>query len=207
MSGAEPPPFVSRAAQKLEFALAAFELDVAGLVCADLGCNVGGFTDCLVRRGAERVFAVDTAYGMLHWRLRGHPRVVARERTNALHCTPPEPCGLVTIDLGWTRQRHAIPAALRWLAPSPEARIVTLVKPHYEVEDRSRLVRGALSPADAERVLEQVVAGFPALGAEPLAIARSPIAGAKSARRGRGEGNREYLVLVRPKGPPDRSGT
>jgi predicted rRNA methylase YqxC with S4 and FtsJ domains len=110
------------------------------------------------------------------------------------------------MDLGWTRQKHAIPAALRWLAPPPDGRIVSLVKPHYELDEaskRTQLVRGVLSAADAEAVLVQVVEGFPALGAEVLAIARSPIGGAKSAKRSRGEGNREYLVLVRHYGPSD----
>jgi predicted rRNA methylase YqxC with S4 and FtsJ domains len=111
------------------------------------------------------------------------------------------------MDLGWTRQRHAMPAALRWLAPG--GRIVSLIKPHYELDEpakRTRLVRGVLSAADAELVLQQVVEGFPALGAEVLAIARSPIGGAKSARRSRGEGNREYLALVRRISASDRSG-
>jgi 23S rRNA (cytidine1920-2'-O)/16S rRNA (cytidine1409-2'-O)-methyltransferase len=207
MGSSAETSFVSRAGVKLQFGLDAFELDVTGLLCADLGCNVGGFTDCLLRRGAARVYAVDTGYGVLHYRLRGDPRVVVMERSNMLHCPVPAPCDLVAMDLGWTRQRHAMPAALRWLAPG--GRIVSLIKPHYELDEpakRTRLVRGVLSAADAELVLQQVVEGFPALGAEVLAIARSPIGGAKSARRSRGEGNREYLALVRRISASDRSG-
>ena len=199
--------FVSRAGVKLQFGLDAFELDVTGLLCADLGCNVGGFTDCLLQRGAARVYAVDTGYGVLHYRLRCDPRVVVMERSNVLHCPVPAPCDLVAVDLGWTRQRHAIPAALRWLAPHPDGRIVSLIKPHYELDEPdkgTRLVRGVLSAADAEEVLQQVVEGFPSVGAEVLAIARSPIGGAKSAKRSRGEGNREYLALVRRYSPSSK---
>jgi len=82
--------FVSRAGHKLEAALVAFNIDATGRVCADLGANVGGFTDCLLRYGAARVYAVDTAYGILAWNLRKDPRVVVRDRTNALHVRLPE---------------------------------------------------------------------------------------------------------------------
>lgn len=164
-----PDPFVSRGGLKLAAALDAFGLDPRGLRCADLGCNVGGFTDCLLQRGAAHVFAVDTSYGTLAWKLRNDPRVTVLERRNALHLDPRSAldaaasdagnhaCDLVVIDLGWTRQRLALPAAIRWLrVPRPDAddraddraedrlagcspsprpaapRIITLIKPHYE---------------------------------------------------------------------------
>ena len=105
-------PFVSRAGAKLDHALDAFGFEVSGLRCADFGCNVGGFTDCLLQRGAERVVAIDTGYGVLAWKLRNDDRVEVRERTNALHADPPdEPLDLVVIDLAWTPQRLALPAA------------------------------------------------------------------------------------------------
>ena len=111
-----PAKFVSRAGLKVDHALRMFELDVTGFVCADFGCNVGGFTDCLLQRGAAKVFAIDTGYGVLDWNLRNDPRVVVMERTNALHAAKPQAAiDLIVIDLGWTKQRHAIPAALRWL--------------------------------------------------------------------------------------------
>ena len=100
-----------RAGQKLEHALVRFAIDVNGLVCADLGCSTGGFTDCLLQRGAAKVFAVDTGYGVLDWKLRKDPRVVVMERTNAMHVQLPEPANLVTIDVAWTRQQHILPAA------------------------------------------------------------------------------------------------
>jgi 23S rRNA (cytidine1920-2'-O)/16S rRNA (cytidine1409-2'-O)-methyltransferase len=102
-------PFVSRAGLKLDHALTAFAVDVTGLVCADLGCNAGGFTDCLLQRGAAKVYAVDTGYGALDWKLRKDPRVVVMERTNAMHVTLPEPVGFVCIDVAWTRQRRILP--------------------------------------------------------------------------------------------------
>lgn len=196
--GADETPFVTRAGTKLRAALDAFGLDVHGLTCADLGCHAGGFTDCLLRRGAALVYAVDTGYGVLDYRLRTDPRVVVMERTNALHVEPPEPVDLVTIDLGWTPQRHAIRAALRWLRPG--GRIVSLVKPHYELDEPQRrelLDRGVLAPEHARVVLERVLASFPGLGARVLATVESPITGAKGARRRGGQGNREHLVLAR----------
>ena len=188
-------PFVSRGGLKLAAALEAFALDPAGMTCADFGCNVGGFTDCLLQHGAAKVYAIDTGYGQLAWRLRHDPRVVVLERTNALHAEPHAECDLVTIDLGWTPQRHAVPAALRWLGHDDRARIVTLIKPHYEVRDAGRLRRGrgVLSDADARRVLQDVLAAMPGLGVRVLQHLRSPIRG--GAGKGR-TGNVEYLALL-----------
>jgi 23S rRNA (cytidine1920-2'-O)/16S rRNA (cytidine1409-2'-O)-methyltransferase len=189
--------FVSRAGDKLEHALEEFGLDVRGLVCADFGCNVGGFTDCLLKRGASRVYAVDTGYGTLAYALRSDERVVGMERCNALHAAPPAGgVDLVTIDLGWTPQSLAIPAALRWLRP--EGRLISLVKPHYELspeEKQAQLVRGCLTEDRAEAIFRRAWESLGALGAVGLAWCRSPITGAKSARRS--HGNIEFLVLAR----------
>ena len=109
-------PHVGRGGLKLRHALDVFALDPRSLRCADFGCNIGGFTDCLLQRGASRVFAVDTGYGALAYTLRTDPRVLVMERTNALHADPPPGrVDLVVIDMGWTPQRHCVPAALRWL--------------------------------------------------------------------------------------------
>src|SRR5215467_13590065 len=124
------PRFVSRAGQKLDHALATFSLDVTGFVCADFGANAGGFTDCLLQRGALKVYAIDTGYGALEWKLRKDPRVVVMERTNAMHVDLPEKIGAVTIDVAWTKQRHILPAARRMIAA--DGVCVTLIKPHYE---------------------------------------------------------------------------
>ncbi len=205
--------FVSRAGLKLEHALNEFAFDVTGLVCADFGCNVGGFTDCLLQRGAARVYALDTGYGTLAWKLRSDDRVVVMERTNALHADPAEGgVDLVTIDLAWTPQRHAIPMAAHWLrAASTDAggdamtpAIITLIKPHYELapDEKKTLLRdGALDPADAARVLERVLDTMDDLGATVVAHTKSPLTGRKSSAAHPGRGNVEYLALLTPKNP------
>src|SRR3954465_7155636 len=143
-------PFVSRAGEKLEHALNTFALDVSALTCADLGSNVGGFVDCLLQRGAAKVYAVETGYGVVDWKLRKDPRVVVMERTNAMHVTLPEPVALVTIDVAWTKQRHILPAAKRLLADG--GIVVTLVKPHYEAEP-ALLQKGVLPPERVDEVV------------------------------------------------------
>ena len=184
-----PGHFVSRAGRKLNDALDAFAIDVRGTVCADFGCNVGGFTDCLLRRGAARVYAVDTGYGQLAWRLRNDPRVVVMERTNALHCAVPEPVGLVVIDVAWTPQELAVPAAMRWLGRG--GRIVSLLKPHYELAKLAkRKPRAALSEAKAREVCAEVCRRLGEAGADVRAAAPSEL-------RGKG-GNREFMLLIAP---------
>lgn len=184
------PPWASRAAAKLAAALDAFGIDPAGRVCADLGCSTGGFTDVLLRRGAARVHAVDTGYGVLDWRLRADPRVVVHERTNALHLTLPEACGLVTADVGWTRQEHIVPAALRLLGPDGE--VISLLKPHYEAP-REWLRRGVLPPGQVAEVVAVVLERLAALDPPCIVVATadSPLPGGKG-------GNREVLLHLRP---------
>lgn len=193
----DDPTYVSRAGLKLQAALAAFGVEPAGLTCADLGCSTGGFTDCLLKHGARHVYAVDTAYGELAWTLRQDPRVTVLERSNALHTQPLAPCDLVTVDLGWTPQRLAIPAAGRWLADRADARIITLIKPHYEASDRAMAdpprgqarKRGKLDDAQARQVAEQVMQNLEAMGFTSLAQIPSPIRGGKG-------GNLEVLALL-----------
>lgn len=192
-------PYVGLGGLKLEHGLESFGLDVSGFLCADLGCSTGGFTDCLLQRGAARVIAVDTGYGVLDYRLRVDPRVEVRERTNALHAEPPDGgVDLVVADLSWTRQERFLPIAERWLARAPEARILTLVKPHYEIEgeEASFLVKGVLPDDVATRVQQRLLSTVPDLGFEVLGSTPSPIRGGGS-RSGK-KGNVEYLVLLRP---------
>jgi 23S rRNA (cytidine1920-2'-O)/16S rRNA (cytidine1409-2'-O)-methyltransferase len=181
--------FVSRAGEKLDHALDAFALDVAGFVCADFGSNTGGFTDCLLQRGATKVYAIDTGYGVLEWKLRKDPRVITMERTNAMHVQLPETVDLVTIDVAWTKQRNILPAARRAMKDS--GRVVTLIKPHYE-SDPALLHRGVL-PADAVAgVVDAVRTDIAGAGFELDRTVTSPILGAK--------GNIEVLALLRPQG-------
>lgn len=195
--GPEPPcPYVGRGGLKLKHALDTFGIDANGLTCADLGCNVGGFTDCLLQAGAGHVTAVDTGYGTLAYKLRIDPRVTVMERTNALHATPPEEgVDLVVVDMAWTPQKHCVPAALKWLKAG--GRIVSLVKPHYEAKGlglEDRLIDGVLSEADAELVNQRVIDSLPAMGVRVIGVTRSPIVG--GAKKGNARGNVEYLALV-----------
>jgi len=167
------------------------------MVCADFGANVGGFTDCLLQRKAEKVYAVDTGYGELAWTLRNDPRVVVMERTNALHCEPPELVNLVTIDMAWTPQVLAVPAAGKWLAPG--GRIISLLKTHYErtkLPNAPRAAKGRckrlanLSPEQAVDVCVHVCQQLALHGYRVANVIPSPI-------QGKG-GGQEYLMLVLP---------
>jgi 23S rRNA (cytidine1920-2'-O)/16S rRNA (cytidine1409-2'-O)-methyltransferase len=184
-----PSRFVSRAGQKLDFALSEFGIDVAGKVCADLGCSTGGFVDCLLQRGAARVYAVDTGYGVLDWKLRNDGRVIVMERTNAMHVELAEAVQVVTIDVSWTRQRNILPAARRLLAPGGV--IVSLVKPHYEA-DPGLLRDGILGDQFLEEVATGVRADAQRTGLQWVQSVPSPL-------KGRG-GNSEILVLLRDGG-------
>ncbi len=187
--------YVSRGGVKLAGALDAFGVDPEGLVCADLGASTGGFTDCLLQRGAAKVYAVDVGYGQLAWKLRQDPRVVVLERTNVRHLEGlPEPAALVVGDLSFISLKLVLPAIARLCAPG--AQLVLLVKPQFEVGreqvGRRGLVRDADARAAAVRaVLEEATAqGFEALG-----DVESPIKGQKS-------GNTEHLVWLRSPGAP-----
>ncbi len=180
-------PYVSRAGLKLEAALRAFQLEVNGWTCADFGSHTGGFVDCLLQHGAARVFAVDPSYGVLDYRLRRDPRVVVFERTNALRFVAPEPCDLVTIDVGWTAQRLILPAARRCL--KPDGRVLTLVKPQYEARPEE-LRAGVLPDESRAAVLATCRTDVRTLGWQILAELESPI-------RGHG-GNTEFVWLLMP---------
>jgi 23S rRNA (cytidine1920-2'-O)/16S rRNA (cytidine1409-2'-O)-methyltransferase len=179
--------FVSRAGQKLDHALTTFEINVTGRACADLGSNVGGFVDCLLQRGAAKVYAVDTGYGALDWKLRKDARVVVMERTNAMHVALPEVVSLVTVDVAWTKQRLILPAARRLLTDDGD--VVTLIKPHYEAEP-AMLRKGVLPEENLDAVVEKVKYDIAQTGFELRRTVRSPIKGTG--------GNVELLAWLRP---------
>ncbi|MEM8835773.1 MAG: SAM-dependent methyltransferase [Planctomycetota bacterium] len=190
--------FVGRAGHKLDHAIEAFGLELSGSVCADFGCHTGGFTDCLLQRGASRVYAIDTAYGILDYTLRIDERVVVMERSNAMHAEPPPdgPVDLVSLDVGWTPQQKALPNALRWL--KPDGVILSLIKPHYEAKAMKRdelLHNGILVPEDAERVRDEVLSMVPELGVRCDGCVTSPLLGGKT--RGNKTGNVEFVALLR----------
>ena len=109
------PRFVSRGGEKLDAALEAFAIDVKGLVCADVGASTGGFTDCMLQRGAEKVYAIDVGKGILHWKLRNYARVIVMEETNARHVESlPEKVSFVTVDASFISLKILLPVVKKW---------------------------------------------------------------------------------------------
>lgn len=182
--------FVGRGGEKLDWALTRFGVDPAGKTCCDLGSNVGGFVDCLLQRGAVKVYSVDTSYGFLAWTLRNDPRVVVMERTNALHVELPEPVDLITTDVGWTKQEKVLPHALTLL--KPDGIIVSLLKPQYEADKRD-IVKGLVKDAALPGILEHVTAVARAAGELLQEPALSPFKG------GKGKNPEFYFVVARKK--------
>lgn len=180
-----PGSFVSRGGDKLEAALRHFQLDVSGRLAADLGSHVGGFVECLLRHGARKIYSVDTAYGILAWKLRKDPRVEVLERTNAMHVILPERVDLVTIDVGWTKQAKVLPNVVAMLAPSGQ--VMTLIKPHYEAAGEL-LHDGVLPEEKVAFVVETVTRDLASAGWVLGGIVDSPL-------RGHG-GNREVFAAL-----------
>jgi 23S rRNA (cytidine1920-2'-O)/16S rRNA (cytidine1409-2'-O)-methyltransferase len=184
-------PFVSRAGRKLEAALDHFGVDPAGLVCLDVGASTGGFTDCLLKRGAVRVYALDVGYGQLDHRLRIDPRVVVMERVNARHLGPdglPEPCGLVTLDVSFISLGKVVPALLPHVVPG--GLLLPMIKPQFEA-GRGVVGKGGILKDEAvrERVVRECAQGLAGLGLALLGLFDSPVAGTG--------GNRETFALLR----------
>src|SRR3954463_5595305 len=184
----ERPRFVSRGGIKLANALDALGVDPAGRRALDVGASTGGFTDCLLQRGAAHVVAVDVAYGELHWRLRTDPRVTVLERRNARHLTPadlPWPPDLAVLDVSFISLPKVLPAVLPCLAPGWEA--LAMVKPQFEV-GRDRVGKGGVvrDAADRRAALVSVAQAARSLGAAVLGFAPSGLPGPK--------GNRETFV-------------
>jgi 23S rRNA (cytidine1920-2'-O)/16S rRNA (cytidine1409-2'-O)-methyltransferase len=178
--------FVSRGGDKLQAALDRFNIDVVEKVALDVGSSTGGFVDCLLQKGAAKVYAVDTAYGEFAWKLRNDPRVVVMERTNILHLESlPEQVDLITIDAGWTKLELILPIVQKFL--KPDGRIIALLKPHYEANQRD-LVKGVLPPEIAEEVRKQASEKFESLYFKVEDVMESPILG--------GAGNKEYLLSL-----------
>ncbi len=179
--------FASRAGEKLQFALNSFNLNVKGLICADFGCSTGGFTDCMLQNGAQKVYSVDTAYGELAWKLRNDPKVVVLERTNAMHVVLPEKVDFLTVDTSWTKQVLVLPNALKNLKSGGV--LISLIKPHYEAP-KSYLRKGRLQDEKIDEVLQKVTSDMLPIGIEIEKIVESPIVGEKGK-------NREFLALLR----------
>jgi 23S rRNA (cytidine1920-2'-O)/16S rRNA (cytidine1409-2'-O)-methyltransferase len=186
----EPRPYVSRGGLKLAAALERFAIPLAGAICADVGASTGGFTDCLLQRGAAKVYAIDVGYGQLDWKLRSDPRVVVMDRTNA-RCVEslPEPIGVAVVDASFISLRSILPSVLKWL--TSDAHLVTLIKPQFEA-GRDRVGRGGVvrdAGVHAE-VLRAIWQAAITIGFSPIDLIRSPLTGPA--------GNIEFLMWLRP---------
>lgn len=138
----QPLPYVGRGGYKLAGALDAFDIDVTGMACADVGACTGGFTDVLLQRGAQTVYAIDVGYGQLDWKLRQDERVQVMERTNARYLERlPEPIDLITVDVSFISLKLILPAAAKWLRPAGQ--VVALIKPQFEAT-KSQVGKGGV---------------------------------------------------------------
>jgi 23S rRNA (cytidine1920-2'-O)/16S rRNA (cytidine1409-2'-O)-methyltransferase len=197
------PRFVSRGGEKLEGALEAFPINVSGLICADVGASTGGFTDCLLQRGAAKVYAIDVGKGILHWKLRNDPRVVVMEETNARFVESlPEPMSLVTVDASFISLKILLPVVKNWISPSPpsplplgdgrrgEGGIIALIKPQFEAgkKDVSRGDGVIRDPEIHRQVLIDVLTFARNEGFGIHGLIKSPLLGPK--------GNAEFLVWL-----------
>jgi 23S rRNA (cytidine1920-2'-O)/16S rRNA (cytidine1409-2'-O)-methyltransferase len=171
------PRFVSRGGEKLDAALARFPVTVADRVAADVGASTGGFTDCLLQRGAARVYAIDVGYGQLAWRLRQDPRVVVMERVNARYLDAlPRPVHLIVSDVAFISLRLIYATAVAWLVPGGD--VVSLVKPQFEAPREAVEDGGVVrDPAVHRRVLEDVTDALAALGLGLRGLMASPLRG------------------------------
>ena len=194
------PRFVSRGGEKLLAAVEVFDLQLKGRVCLDGGISTGGFTDCLLQHGAERVYGIDVGYGQTAWSLRSDPRVVLKERTNLRHLQPADLYGpadpwptLAVADVSFISLGLVLPALKALLAPGDAGELVLLVKPQFEVGKervgKGGVVRDPQAHADA---IEGVMASAAGLGYQPAGLVASPITGPA--------GNHEYLLWLRAAG-------
>ncbi len=183
------PRYVSRGGDKLAAALDAFPIAAADQICADVGASTGGFTDCLLQHGAARVYAIDVGYGQLDYRLRGDPRVVVMERTNARYVEAlDEPVSLVVIDASFISLRYLLPVIRGWLTSSAD--LITLVKPQFEA-GKDKVGKGGVvrDPETHRRVLLDVLSAAQTEGYTPHGLIPSPLKGPA--------GNVEFLAWLR----------
>lgn len=185
------PKYVSRAGFKLEKALDHFNVDVKGFVVLDAGISTGGFTDCLLQRGAKRVYGIDVGYGQVHEKVLRDKRVEVIERTNLRHVKHlPELVDLVTLDLSFISILKVMPAVSNLIKQT--GKIITLIKPQFEAE-KGQVSRGGIVRDEKvhEQVIEKIKMGMKEFGFEMVGVAESPILG--------GKGNKEFVALFEKK--------
>ena len=197
LTGAKTGPYVSRGGLKLQSALEALQVDVTGLQCLDVGASTGGFTDCLLQRGATRVIALDVGYGLLADKLRRDPRVTQLERTHARQLQAaqlPYAPQLITIDVSFIGVAGLLPVL--WEVLAPGGQLLAMIKPQFEAA-RGEVPTGGVIRDDGLRlaIAERVVAAAKLLGAQVLGQAESAVAGPA--------GNREIFLLLQKGCTPD----
>ena len=183
-------PYVSRGGLKLEAALQALSLSIEGSICMDVGASTGGFTDCLLQKGATRVYAIDVGYGQLAWKLRNDSRVVVIERTNIRNMPAeviPEAVDIVTIDVSFISLKIVVPAVTTFM--KKDARILALIKPQFEV-GKGQVGKGGVvkDPKLHSEVIENLTVFFHSRGLVRERVLPSSILGPK--------GNREFFLLL-----------
>jgi len=190
------PPFVSRGGEKLEAALHVFDVPVQGGTCADVGASTGGFTDCLLRHGAAKVYAIDVGRGILDWKLRQDQRVVVMEGTNVRFLEQlPEPVQVITIDVSFISLKVILPVVKDWqvgLGPSQDYSVIALIKPQFEAGHQlvSRGKGVIRHQAIHRQVLLDILQFAHELGYSTRGLIRSPLTGPK--------GNVEFLAWLQP---------
>jgi len=181
-------PYVSRGGLKLEKALRDFGINPYGYVCSDSGASTGGFTDCLLQKGAKKVFAIDVGYGQLDWKIRSDPRVVVMERTNVRYVTPEdlgESLDLSVVDVSFISLRIVLPVIKTFLKPTGQ--VVCLIKPQFEAGKEKVGKKGVVrDPKIHKEVLDNFVALTQEIGFSLLGLTFSPVKGP--------EGNIEFLA-------------
>jgi 23S rRNA (cytidine1920-2'-O)/16S rRNA (cytidine1409-2'-O)-methyltransferase len=181
-------PYVSRGGTKLERALQEFSVDVVGKVVLDVGASTGGFTHCLLTKGAVQVYAVDVGYGQLDWKLRNDPRVVVLEKTNIRYLNRsdlPRPADLATIDVSFISLRLVLPHVRSLLGTG--AGVIALIKPQFEV-GKGKVGKGGVVRSSEEhvRVIEEIKEAAMAIGYRVCGVTESPLLGPK--------GNKEFFI-------------
>src|SRR3984893_10312178 len=187
----ELPRYAGRGALKLEGALNFFQVDVGGKVALDIGASTGGFTDCLLQRGAAKVYAVDVGHGQLAWKIRNEPRVVVMEKLNARFLSRehiPELVDLCVIDVSFISLTLILPRAFELI--TPDGMILALVKPQFELQ-RQDVGRGGIvrDPELHEKAQQKIVKFVESTGHQVVDLVPSPIAGA--------DGNQEFFACLR----------
>ncbi len=172
---------VSRAYEKLAFALKKFNIDLENKICADFGSSTGGFVQIILEKGCKKVYSIETSKNRLHFMLKEDKRVTVLDRTNALHILLPEKMDIITIDVGWTPQKLIIPNAIKNL--KKDGIIISLIKPHYELKEKKPTEK------ETKEVIQKVKKELPK-NVNILQIVKSPLTGKKAK-------NKEYFMLCK----------